>query len=367
MNSALSSTRLFLRDRPPLADLDARRIALIKPSALGDVIHALPVLNALRHKFPDAHIAWVINRSYQSLIAGHVALNETIPFDRGAMKAGWRKAAKASLGLARQLRKRRFDLVIDLQGLARSGLMTLATGAKRRVGLSTSREGAHLAYTDIVTIPKPGERHAIDHYWCVAEALGVGDIPKRFDVPVQPESRAWVREQMKDLPRPWLAFGVGARWLTKRWPPDHFARLARQAQESFGGTVFFVGSPDEAPLAQQVIAQLRGPTRDFVGTTSLQQLAGLLEAAEVMVANDTGPLHLAAALGRPCVAPYTCTQVRRHGPYGQTGGVETTVWCKGSYIRTCDRLECMTELQPDRLWPHLSAILSTWASHSRSA
>jgi heptosyltransferase I len=353
--------------RPPLSELRAQRIALIKPSALGDVVHTLPILGALRHKFPDAHIAWVVNRAYEPLIAGHFALDETIAFDRSALRGGWQKAARASLKLTRELRRRRFDLVIDLQGLARSGLMTLATGARRRVGLNTAREGAHLAYTDIVASPDPKQTHAIDRYWAIAEALGVGHIPKRFDVPVQPESRTWAREQLGDLPRPWMSFGVGARWLTKRWPPEHFARLAQWAHERFGGTVFFVGAPDEAPLARHVIAQLRGPWRDFVGTTTLQQLAGLLEAADVMVANDTGPLHLAAALNRPCVAPYTCTSIRRHGPYGQAGGIETNVWCKGSYIRTCDRLECMTELVPDRLWPVLSSILSAWASHSRSA
>jgi heptosyltransferase I len=358
---------MLKRSRLPLGEIEADRIALIKPSALGDVVHALPFLNALRHRFPNAGISWIVNRSYQSLIDGHKALDETIPFDRGAMKGGWRKAARTSLTLARILRRKRFDLVIDLQGLARSGLMTLATGAKRRVGLSTAREGAHLAYTDVIAIPEPNKRHAIDHYWCVAEALGVVDFPKRFDVPVREESRTWAREQLRDLPRPWLTFGVGARWLTKRWPPQHFAELARRAQERFGGTAIFIGAPDEAFLAKQVIEQLRGPSRNFAGTTTLQQLAGLLEAADAMISNDSGPLHLAVALGRPCVAPYTCTQVRRHGPYGQAGGVETTVWCKGSYIRTCDRLECMTELTPDRLWPVLSSILTAWASHSRSA
>jgi lipopolysaccharide heptosyltransferase I len=358
---------LVIRRRPPLADVRACRVALIKPSALGDVVHALPVLAALRHKFPSARITWVVNGSYQPLIEGHQALDETIAFDRGALKGGWRSAARTSLSLARELRKRRFDLVIDLQGLARSGLMTLATGAKRRVGMSTAREGAHLAYTDVIAVPDPTTAHAVDRYWRVVEALGVGHLPKRFDVPVQPESRAWAQAQLREFPRPWMAFGVGARWLTKRWPPDHFAALARRAQDSFGGTAFFVGTPDEAPLAKQVMGQLCGPSRDFVGATTLQQLAGLLEAADVMVANDTGPLHLAAALGRPCVAPYTCTQVRRHGPYGQTGGVETTVWCKGSYLRTCDRLECMAELVPDRLWPVLATTLSAWASHSRSA
>jgi lipopolysaccharide heptosyltransferase I len=358
---------MFMRRRVPLADLQARRIAIIKPSALGDIIHSLPVLGALRHKFPAAHIAWVVNRSYQPLLDGHRALNETIAFDRGAINGGWQKAARGSLALARELRKRRFDLVIDLQGLARSAIMTLATGAARRVGLSTAREGAYLAFTDVVPVPNPDERHAVDHNWSVADALGVGHLTKRFDVPVRPESRAWAQQQMKDLPRPWLAFGVGARWLTKRWPPDHFATLAKRAQDAYGGTAFFVGAPDEAPLAKQVIAQLRGPWRDFVGTTNLQQLAGLLEAADVMVSNDTGPLHLAAALGRPCVAPYTCTQVRRHGPYGVSGAVETGVWCKGSYVRTCDRLECMTELTPDRLWPVLASTLAAWAPRSRSA
>jgi lipopolysaccharide heptosyltransferase I len=358
---------LMKRHRPPLTDLRARRVAVIKPSALGDVIHTLPVLGALRHKFPDAHIAWIVNRAYQPLLDGHPCLDETIAFDRGALNGGWKRAAGASLAFARELRKRRFDLVIDLQGLARSGLMTLATGASRRVGLSTAREGAHLAYTDVVPVPDPDRMHAVEHNWCAAEALGVGHLPKRFDVPVRPESRAWASSQLRDLPRPWMAFGVGARWLTKRWPPGHFARLAQLAQERFGGTAFFIGAPDESPLAKEVIAQLRGPWRDFVGTTNLQQLAGLLEAADVMVSNDTGPLHLAAALGRPCVAPYTCTQVRRHGPYGASGGIETTVWCKGSYVRTCDRLECMAELTPDRLWPALASTLSAWSSHSRSA
>src|SRR5262245_60610657 len=264
------------RHRPPLPDLRARRVAVITPSALGDVIHTLPVLGALRQKFPDAHIAWIVNRAYQPLLDGHPCLDESVAFDRGALNGGWKRAAGASLAFARDLRKRRFDLVIDLQGLARSGLMTLATGATRRVGLSTAREGAALAYTDVVPVPDPDGMHAVEHNWCAAEALGVGHVSKRFDIPVRPESRAWANSQLRELPRPWMAFGVGARWLTKRWPPGHFARLAQMAQERFGGIALFTGAPAGAPLAKEVIGQLRGPWRDFVGTTSLQQLAGLL-------------------------------------------------------------------------------------------
>lgn len=359
---------MFSRHQPPLNEIDARRIALIKPSALGDVVHAMPVLNALRYRFPAATITWVVNRSYETLLNGHPALDETLAFDRQKLKKGFRSAMSAIVGLASQLRRRRFDLVIDLQGLLRTGLMVGATGASRRVGLGTAREGSRWFYTDLIPTPLAKEQHAIDRYWLVAEALGVEHLPKRFDVPIAPEARRWASEQLSGCARPWLAFGVGARWLTKRWPPESFAVLAQRAQAQFGGTVFFIGAPDETPLAQQVAARLNGPWRDYSGRTSLPQLAALLERADVMVANDTGPLHLASALGRPCVAPYTCTQIRRHGPYGSmNGAVETTVWCKGSYIKKCPRLECMSELRPDRLWIPLQETLATWASRSLSA
>ena len=151
--------------------------------------------------------------------------------------------------------------------------------------------------------------------------------------------------------------------MTKRWPPEHFAALARRAGEMFGGTIFLVGGAEETAAATAVRRGLSGPSRDLTGRTTLPQLAALLECADVMLANDTGPLHLAAALGRPVIAPYTCTKVRRSGPYNaERGAVETTVPCGGSYKKRCARLECMTELTPDRLWPFLAEVLRSWQS-----
>jgi lipopolysaccharide heptosyltransferase I len=359
---------MFARKRPPLVHLNPRCIALIKPSALGDIVHALPVLEALRYRFPNAHIAWVVNRSYEPLLIGHPCLDETIPFDRQALGSGIGKAVRAAGRFAGELRRRRFDLAIDMQGLFRSGLMTLATGAKRRVGFSIAREGARYCYTDrIPTLPLDHE-HAVDRNWRMAQAFGVGRRPKRFIVPIADDARRWAVQGLRDCPRPWLVFAVGARWLTKRWPAEHFALLARRAQAHFGGTALFVGARDESELARGVVGTLAGPVRDWVGKTTLPQLAALLERADVMIANDTGPLHLAAALDRPVIAPYTCTQVRLHGPYGVArGAVESAIWCQGSYLRQCDRLECMTELHPDRLWFFLHETLAAWASRYRSA
>jgi heptosyltransferase-1 len=356
----------------PLCEYPAQRIALIKPSALGDIVHALPVLTALRQRFPEAHITWVVGRAYQPLLEGHPDLDATLAFERRQLRSGPLRALWSCWRLARRLRTGCFDLVLDLQGLLRSGLMVLATRAPRRVGMSTAREGSAWSYTDIIDVPRgarkaSGALHAVDRYWLVAQALGAGDGPKRFRLPVSEPASRWADDLLRDCPRPWLALGVGARWLTKRWPAEHFAVLARRVQERFGGTALFLGSRDEKPLAQAVAGRLAGPWRDLTGATTLPQLTALLRRVDGMLANDTGPLHLAAALGRPVVAPYTCTRPELHGPYGAGGAVATTVWCAGSYLRRCRRLECMAELTPKRLWPALEEMFHAWQRSARTA
>ncbi len=356
------------KGRIPLCDLAPQRIALIKPSALGDIIQSLPVLTALRRRYPTAHIAWVVNRSYAELLRGHPDLDAILPFDRGASKSGLFTAVRNYGRFFQAFRQQRFDLAIDLQGLFRSGLMTACSGAARRVGLSSAREGASAFYTDVIPVPDFHALHAVDRYWLVADAFGVGHLPKSFRVPLPEADRRWAAALLGACPRPWMALGVGSRWRTKRWPPEHFAALARQAQGYAGGTVVFVGGRDETPLARATAERLTGEVCDLTGRTTLPQLAALLASVDVMVANDTGPLHLAAALGRPVVAPYTCTKVLLNGPYGAAAGaVEARVWCQGSYRKRCGRLECMAELTPDRLWPVLEGILRTWKSSSLSA
>jgi lipopolysaccharide heptosyltransferase II len=353
---------------PPLADCAPRRIVLIKPSALGDIVHSLPVLTALRARFPQAHIAWVVNRAYQPLLEGHPDLDETLTFDRAAARAGWLGAGRALAGFLGTLRNRRFDLAVDLQGLLRSGLMSLATGARRRVGFADAREGGRWCYTDRVDAPRNRALHAVDRYWRLAGALGAAAGPPVFRVHVAPAAAKWADGELAGLPRPWLVLGVGSRWLTKRWLPEHFAELANRVRSAFGGAAVFVGGADEAALAGAVRGRLGGPSLDLTGRTALPQLVAVLARADVMLANDTGPLHLAAALGRPVVAPYTCTRAAWTGPYGPAHrAVETRVWCAGSCRKRCSRMECMAELTPDRLWPALREVLQTWHSRSRSA
>lgn len=340
-----------------LAELSPSRVCLIKPSALGDVVHALPVLAALRRRWPEAHIAWVVNSGLRGLIEGHPQLDEVIPFDRARAKAT--PAGLAGIGrFLLGLRRRRFDLAIDLQGLLRSGLMTAATGAPTRVGLADAREGATRFYTHRIAAPA-GNRHAVDVMLAVAAAFGADVSRPRFDPPISPEDRRWAAEALAGLPRPVVVFNPGARWLTKRWPPEHFAAVARRAAAERGAGVVVVGSPEDRPLADAVLRSL-GPVAalDLCGRTTLPQLAAVAAAADLFVSNDTGPLHLAVAAGAKVVGIYTCTSPEKTGPYSATAlAVRSCVWCAPSFVKTCPRMECMAELSPDRVWPAVAAAL----------
>ncbi len=346
----------------PLDQIEPRRICVIKPSALGDVVQALPVLAGLRARWPAADIAWVINRSLAELLAGHPELDRVLEFDRAGRALG--RVARAA-SLSTELRRARFDLTIDLQGLLRSGFMTLATWAPRRVGMNTAREGARLAYTDTINVPT--EMPAVERYWLVAKALGCPGSPPTPKLGIRQSDHAWAALRLASLPRPVLMIHPGARWETKRWPPKHFAELARRARQSFGAGVVLVGAPDDLHRCATIAAALEGNCVNLAGQAGLLQLAALCAAADVFLSGDTGPMHMAAAVGTPVVGVFTCTSTTRAGPYGAGHRVVATgVSCAASYLKMCPTLACMQELGADRVWPALVATLGEAVERARA-
>jgi lipopolysaccharide heptosyltransferase II len=335
---------------PELRRLRPDRVCLIKPSALGDVVNAFPTLAALRTLWPGASFCWVINEGLRGLADGHPQVDRVLSYDRN------RRGLRGFGRLLRDLRRERFDLAIDLQGLLRSGLMTAATGARVRVGLSDAREGASWFYTERVVPPGPREgAQAVDRLLSVAAAFGADLAVKPLPVvAITDPDRDWARRALAGVPRPRLGLNLGARWETKRWPPAHFAEVARRAVEARGVGLFALGAPEDRPLVEELMTRLAPtPVADFCGRTTLPQLAALAEQSDVIVSNDTGPLHLAAAVGNRVVGVYLCTSPDLNGPYGpRTEAVRSRVPCAGSYHVRCPyRLECMTELGPDRVWP----------------
>lgn len=350
--------------RRKLERIAPKRIALIKPSALGDIVHALPVATALRQRFPHAELHWIVNSTYQCLLQQHPDLDEVIPFDRQRTARNWIDGVRYTIDFYQTLRRRRYDLVIDLQGLLRSALMVQMTGARRKLGLNSAREGARWFY-NIVLLDDLWNMHAVDRYWLVAEAFGVGRMQKQFRFPpLDSERQLWL-SKLATLPRPWVMMNLGTRWVTKRWPVKHFAALGQQMVLKTGGSIILVGGPDEQPLATGFQQQWSQQVVSTVGKTNLRELVAMLSLADLVISNDSGPLHVAAALGKPTLSPFTCTSPTRTGPYGQLQNVvRTSVPCAASYRKQCSHLSCMSELTPERLMPTLDRILQTWQRSS---
>lgn len=314
---------------------EPRKILIVKPSALGDIVHTLPVLGLLRKRFPAAEIHWLVVPAFASLLESHPLLDGVIRFDRKGYAKSWRSptTATALATFASRLRREQFDLAIDLQGLLRSAWLTWQTRAATRVGFDYAREAAPLAYTHHVSQTTP-ERHAVERYLDVAEALGCGRGPVAFDFGITDAVRATTREMTAGCAG-YAVLLPGTNWPTKRWPAESFAGLVGPIERDLGLRVVVAGGPDVVGLP------MPGAT-SLAGRTDLKQLVALLEKASLVVANDSGPMHIAAALGRPLVTLFGPTNAVRTGPYGRPETVlQLDLVCRPCYSRECVHQSCL--------------------------
>lgn len=319
------------RQQAGFSNQSPERIAIIKPSALGDVVQSLPLARTLKLLYPLADITWVINRELQGLLVDHPYLADTICFER---RGGFLKY----LRLLAELRRRRFDLVIDLQGLLRTGVMTWATRAPTRLGMQTAREGSQFACTALIpnterAVPAHLRyRNVAEYFTKSSETL---DWRISADIALSATDRSWVDDQLRDLPRPLIAVHPGAGWITKRWPVESFAT----ALSANTGSVVVVGSAGERSLADDLSARLvqKGPPiKNLSGQTSLKQLAALLQSVDLVLSNDSGPMHLAAAMGTRVLGLFMCTSSQISGPAGISHElVSTAATCGASYQKKC--------------------------------
>ena len=330
------------------------RILIVKPSSLGDVVHALPTVARIRAKFPDASISWLLNDGLQSLLSRCPLINEIIPFHR--QQPGKFPA------LLKQLHAARFDIVVDLQGLLRSGIMTFATRAPRRIGLSDAREGARFAYNEVVEVPRI---HAVDRYLLAAAHLGCLDGPGEFPLGISDAPRSPLSAS-----RSLIAINPSARGPTKLWGDDKFAELIRRLPRE---RVVFTGSAGERTRIERILGGMRGACaeprsiasaapRNLAGTTSLLELAELYASCAVVITNDSGPMHIAAAVGTPVVAIFGPTDPALTGPYGKQhvvlrAGVDCSPCLKDRCVHR-PPMECMEKVSVEQVFAAAKPFLT---------
>ncbi len=345
------------------ADRDFRRILLIKPSSPGDIIHALPVLHGLRKRYPSAHLAWLVATPFADLISADPALNEVVPFDRkryGFLGRSIRVTGEF-LAFLKQLRARDFDLVIDLQGLFRSGFLTKASGAATRIGFADAREMAWMFYSEC--IPKmPKDTHAADKNYAVAAMLGFGREPMDFTVHLTDDDRRIAGELLGSTP-PFVALIPGTRWETKCWPAERFGKVAAALHQSHGMKSILIGGKDDIPAAERAVQSSNNSAANLCGKTTLRQAAALIERAALVVTADSTPMHLAAAFNRPLVALFGPTNPARTGPYGRMNDVlRLDLACSPCYYKKLSQCPhnhaCMRDLLAEKVTMRCAVALS---------
>jgi len=355
---------------PPLPD--SPRIAMVRLSAIGDVVNVLPALTALRRARPQAHLAWICERASAALLEGHPLLDEVIVLDREAWTRGLRSLRGIlhlpadPFALRRKLRAGGFDVAIDFQGNFRSGLVTCLTGAKVRVGLARrhGRELNHLFVNVRVALPD-GPVHRVERALHLVTALGVDTADAQPVVPATGADRqriaALLAERGLEPGRfALIAAGSSAFGLYKQWTPDGWARVAGRLHDELGLPALLVRgpSPSEAKEAA-AIAEAASPQAQVTPLLSLRELAELCRQCRVFLGVDSGPTHLASAAGAAVVGLFGPKDPRIYRPYfGRAAVVEKPLHCRPCRKRSCDDPQCMLAITADDVMNKVKELLS---------
>jgi lipopolysaccharide heptosyltransferase II len=316
------------------------RLLIVLPGALGDVVRGLPLLGRLRRALPEATLGWVVEPLSAPVLDGHPWLDRLHRFER-------RRGISGFVGVARELRRAGYDVALDLGRSAKSGLLTLASRAPRRIGFDRAdgREGGWLAATEHLA-PQSVDRSKLEQFLAFGERLGVTD--ERRDFGLRPDVAASER-LVGDLGAPLVAACVGSSCPSRRWWPERTAAVLDRLHARHGTTGVLLGTAADAEFGRAVRTAATSPVRDLVAATSIVELVAVLARSHVVFGPDSGALHLAAALGRPVVSLWGATSAARSAPLGSEALVVTgRAACSPCFLARCPiGRVCMEDIAVD--------------------
>lgn len=344
---------------PPLSVPSPQRILIVLLGAIGDVTRALPLLMRVRRAYPDSHIAWAVEPAAAPLLDYHPALNDVLVYHRA-------RGLRAFVPFLRAVRGQDFDLVLDLQRHAKSGLVSWWSAAPLRLGFhpTNTKEGNWLFNTHTIE-PVADFSLKLGQYLKFAERLGLqedaGTPAVEFGLRLRPEEEQRVERLLGDTPQPFAAFFLGSRWPSRFWFPESTAQVARALVTKHGLRVVLLGGPDETAFARTV-RQAGGPgVTDLSGQTSLRDLIGIFTRCRLAFGPDSGPMHIAAASGAPVVSLWGATSPVRSAPWGSKQWVITgPAACSPCYARQC-RIgrRCMQRIRPAQVLEVIERVLGS--------
>lgn len=308
--------------KPSRSASPPKRILLIRPTALGDVCRTVPVLASVRRAFPDSRIDWLVAEAFADAVRHHPALNGVVAFPRKRFARVWFDP-RVSIEVARwaaDLKRARYDLVIDLQGLFRSGLFAFLTRAPRRIGDANAREFARFGYNEVHAIDP--NLHTVGHMLALTQAAGIEPVEdlRLYSGADDRDWRSYYLQQHGGEDEPYAVLAPLTRWPCKSWPMDRFTRLAQRLLDDDQTRqkvrrVIVLAAPDERAQMQPMIDSLRDEPRVLFPKTTVGQFLALIESSQLVVCNDSAALHVAVGFGRPIAAIFGPTDPARVGPY----------------------------------------------------
>lgn len=329
-------------------------VLLVRTSALGDIVHALPVLSAIRRQWPEARVAWVVDEAFAPLLEGHADLDQVLvaPLRRARRRGGRLAGARDVARFLGRLRGFRADVALDLMGNHKGAAIARLSGARRRIGLARAERRERSSAIWINEPVAAGAAHAVDRGLALAAALGVAPSAADFAPGRLACGRAAVPAGRYAFLHP------GAAWGNKRYPAPAWGAVARELALRAGLEVRVGAAPGEEALADAVVSVSGGAARRFDAPT-LDALTGALAGARLVLAGDTGALHLAHALGRPVVGVYGPTDPERHGPYGAAdAALALRLPCSFCHRRMAEAKACLLAVPPGAVVARALAVLA---------
>ncbi len=333
-----------------------RRILIIKLGSIGDVVHTLPSLAALKEAFPRAEVDWLVERKCSVILRGNSWLSEIIEVDTQRWRRDWSPATIREIArIISNLRAQRYDVALDFQGLWKSAIFGYLAASSRLIGFdkaSLKEPGCRMFY-DMRIVPAPEARHVIDICKQLLSAVGITSGAHHFELQVLPDDERYIEQQLTSRGiGDFIVVNPGGGWETKNWDPANYALLHDRLLAATGLPTVLTWGPGEEPLVDGILQSCAGAL-PITFATSLPQLIALLKRAKLFVGGDTGPLHLAAACRTPIVGIFGPTNPARNGPFcSQDIVVFHSVPCGPCYKRTCPvfQKECLRRVQVQEVY-----------------
>ena len=348
-------------------DMGIERILIVRLSHLGDVIHSLPLLAALRDRYPQAHIAWLVEDSLAPFLFHLDILDEPIVMPRKELRAtkSLRQRVRLLWRLFRRLRSRRFQVVIDAHGLTKSAIWGVLSGASTRIGF-TGKDGREISrwLNNTFVLPSADKRHVIDLNLSLLEPLGITDATAQFPMPVCADAAQKMAVYLKEISphHPPCLISPGAGWETKRWPAERYGEFATALAQKTTIPVIVLWGPGEESLRDTVLSAANSELVFPAPATDTLEMTEIMRRSGVLITNDTGPLHMAVALGIPTVSIFGPSCPIRNGPYGSDHRVvRASVSCLDCWKAICpleDRLCCMNQVSVESVLKETLEILA---------